>query len=296
MKIGKLFVGSILLAGATSLPEFLVDVSAIKQGMPDLAVGDLLGSSLMNLLILAVADILHKNPKKMFSRASAQHALSSTISINLTVITGIFIFLGPKVKEFNIGELGFGPLLIGITYLLSLRLIYHSRPSDDGPRENTGRKGKGLPLAIMIYLASAAVIFVAAPYLAEAAGQIAESSGLGKTFVGTTLVALCTSLPELVSTLTAVRMGAFDLAVGNIFGSNAFNMVLLVPLDFIHSGNLLASVSHSHVLSALSVILATSLVTIGQLYHQEKRVKFIEPDAFSVIAVVLGALFLLYWF
>lgn len=296
LKLGKLFVGSLLLAGATSLPELLVDVSAIQQGMPDLAVGDLLGSSLMNILILAIADLLHKNPKKMFSRASAQHALSSTISISLTVITAIFILLGPRIAMFDLVGVGLGPILIGLTYLFSLRLLYHSRPKDIPVQALENAPGPRLLPAIGIYLLSAVAIFIVAPYLSEAAGEIADKSGLGKTFVGTTLVAFCTSLPELVSTLTAVRMGAFDLAVGNIFGSNSFNMVLLIPLDFVYAGNLLASISPSHLLISLSVIYSTSLVAIGQLYPQEKRVRFIEPDALLVMLVILSSLFLLYWY
>lgn len=83
------------------------------------------------------------------------------------------------------------------------------------------------------------------PFLAQAAGQLAEASGLGGTFIGTTLVALATSLPELVATLVPICLGAADLAIGNLFGSNAFNMLLL-PLDLAFPGSLLAGVSQTH--------------------------------------------------
>ncbi len=296
-KIGRLFAGSIFLAGATSLPELLVDISAVRKGMPDLAVGDLMGSSLMNLLILAVADLLHRNPNKMFSRAGAQHALSAAISINMTVIACIAIFLGPQLAAYGLGEIGLGPLAIGVAYILGIRLVYYNQhPSDQTvePTSGTNRR-RELARAFSIYAASALVIFVAAPFLADAAGKIADISGLGKTFIGTTLVAFCTSLPEIVSTVVAVRMGAFDLAVGNIFGSNAFNMILMIPLDLIHEGNLLGVVSRTHVLTGMSVILASSVAVIGQLYQAEKRKKFIEPDAFAVIGIVIGTFILLYW-
>jgi len=81
-----------------------------------------------------------------------------------------------------------------------------------------------------------------------------ESPGLGKTFVATTLVAICISLPETVSTIAAVRMGAFDLEVGNIFGSNSFNMLLFIPLDLIHEGNLLGEISRTHIFTLFAVI------------------------------------------
>ena len=92
-------------------------------------------------------------------------------------------------------------------------------------------------------LGLAALLFVAAPYVAGSAGRIARLSGLTDTFIGTTLVAFATSLPEIATCLTALKIGAFSLLVGNIFGSNAFNMVLLVPLDAIADGPLLANVS-----------------------------------------------------
>lgn len=293
--IGSLFAGIVLLAGATSLPELLVDLSAVQKEMPDLAVGDLLGSSLMNLLILAVADLIHKNTRKIFSRASAQHALSAAISINMTVLTCVFIFLGPFLVDFNIGDVGLGPIAIGISYILGLRLVYRDQgvnaPENAPKAEN---KKNALPRAIFIYLLAASAIFVAAPFLAESAGKIATLTGVGDTFIGSTLVALCTSLPELVSTITAVRMGSFDLAVGNIFGSNSFNMILLIPLDFVFAGNLLAAITQTHILTALAVILATSVTVMGQLYQVEKRKKFIEPDALTVIAIVLAALALIF--
>lgn len=296
-RMGRLLAGSILLAGATSLPELLVDVSAIRKGMPDLAVGDLLGSSLMNLLILGVADLIHQNPRKMFSRVGAQHALAAVMSINMTTLAAIAIFLGPQLLSLGVGEIGLGPLMIGAVYILGLRLVYYDqRMSKQGSEETTTTaRRRELAQAFSVYLASALVIFIAAPFMAAAAGEIADMTGLGKTFIGSTLVAFCTSLPELVSTIAAVRMGAFDLAVGNIFGSNSFNMILLIPLDWVQPGNLLGSVSRSHVLTALAVILATSVAVMGQLYHEEKRRKLMEPDAAAVIAVVLGALYVLYW-
>lgn len=153
---------------------------------------------------------------------------------------------------------------------------------------------RSLPGAALGFVVAAAALVVAAPFLAEAAGELAELTGLGNTFFGTALVALCTSLPELVATLTAVRLGAFDLAVGNIFGSNAFNMVLLVPLDMVHPGSLLASVAPAHALTCLAAILITAVAVMGQLYQVERRLRFLEPDAALVIVLVGAALAVLY--
>lgn len=295
--IGHLLAGSILLAGATSLPELFVDISAIRNGMPDIAVGDLLGSSLMNLMILAVADLSHQNPRKMFSPAGAKHALSAAMSINVTTLAAAAMLLGHNLREIGIGEIGIGTLAIGSVYFLGLRLVYLDQQNTLRSKNlqiSLGRK-QALGKALSVYFACALAVFIAAPFMAESAGSIAEISGLGKTFIGSTLVAFCTSLPELVSTIAAVRMGAFDLAVGNIFGSNSFNMLLLIPLDWIHEGNLLGAVSQGHVLTALGVILATSVAVMGQLFSEEKRKKIVEPDALAIIAVVVTTLYVLYW-
>ncbi|HEX5036125.1 MAG TPA: sodium:calcium antiporter [bacterium] len=300
-KLGRLIVGSVFLAGATSLPEILVDLSSVRKGMPDLAVGDLMGSSLFNLFILAIADLMHRNPHKIFSRVSAAHALSAAMSIHMAAMACIAIFLEQRLSGFEFGAIGLGPLAIGVSYLLGLRLMYFDQRSaiaaGAAPRDSAAeRPGRGAMVkALSVFGVCTLVILIASPFLAEAAGKLSDATGLGKTFVGTTLVAFCTSLPEMVSTVTAVRIGAFDLAVGNIFGSNSFNMLILIPLDLFHEGSLLAAVNPSHILTALATILATSVAVMGQLYQAEKRKKFIEPDAFAIIGISIGALLLLYY-
>ena len=151
-----------------------------------------------------------------------------------------------------------------------------------------------LSWAVMTFMAAAAVLFFAGPELSHVAGMLAERSGLGGTFVGTTLVAITTSLPELVSSITALRLGAIDLAIGNTFGSNAFNMILFVPLDAMHEGPLFAALAPVHAVTAMAVIVATAIAVLGQLYQAKRRVPFFEPDALLMIFVLVGALALVY--
>lgn len=295
--MGRLLVGGIFLAGATSLPELFVDISAIRNNMPDLAVGDLMGSSLFNLLILAVADLIHRGENSFFSRAAVTHALSAAMSISVTALAGLFIFVGQQLAPYQIGELGIGTLSIFAAYTLGLRMVYVEQKfviTKDLDSSQTKKKSH-LTRTVIFYLLSASVMLIAAPFLANAAGKIAELTGLGNTFVGTTLVAFCTSLPELVSTLAAVHLGAYDLALGNIFGSNAFNMILLTPLDLIYKGSLLAAVSRAHVISSFSTIVITAVAVMGQLYQVEKRKLLLEPDAILIMMLVFCSLLLLYF-
>jgi len=307
-RLGRLLVGSLLLAAATSLPELSVDVSAIRKGLADLAVGDLLGSSLMNLLILAVLDLAVRSRGGMLSRQAASHALSGTLSIGLTAIVGLAVMTADRLPSFAVMNIGGWSLAVLVAYALGARMIFINQriaaraaaeaaeAAEDakaGPEE-AAEGWAGLWKPAGVFLAATAVLIVAGPQLAETAGELADESGLGRTFVGTTLVAVATSLPELVASITAIRVGAFDLVVGNVFGSNAFNMVLFAPLDAIHDGPLFLAANPVHAASAFAVILATVIAVLGQLYSLERRKRVVEPDAVLMLLVLGGAFVLVF--
>lgn len=299
---GRVFVGGLLLAGATSLPELVVDLEAVRLDLPDLAVGDLLGSSLFNLLILATLDFAFPSAfrRTAFSPKFLHHSLAAVLTIVLTAIVGIGIISRLETSFFGVSLFSWAVVIV---YLYGLRLIFLETGVSSAPAGASDVPRQALPVttnyrpllsAFSGYIASAFVILVAAPYLVHAADEIAKHSGLGHTFIGTTLVALATSLPELISTLAAFRMGAPDLALGNIFGSNAFNMMLFVPLDFMYPKVLFSSVRSVHAVTALSVIAATGIVVMGQLYRKKERSRFAEPSSETVVVVIILFLFLLY--
>lgn len=300
-KLGGLLVGTILIAGATSLPELGVNVSAVRRGDADLAVGDLVGSSLMNLLILAVLDLTRYSKGRMLSHASAKQALGATSSIALTAVVAIFILLSAQIGEFEVWRAGPGMIVLLIGYLLCLRLIHRGRQAAE--TQSADEHALWPPMlrklelkgASVGYVICGAVILVAAPFLSRAAGNLAQQTGLGGTFFGSTFVALSTSLPEVVTTFTAVRMRALDMAMGNIVGSNCFNMVLLIPLDLVFAGSLLAAVSRSHAYTALCVIVVTSVVLLSQLYPVERKRPLLEPDAWLAIVLIVASFTGLYF-
>jgi cation:H+ antiporter len=298
--MGRLVVGSVLLAGATSLPELTVDITAIRLNLPDLAVGDLLGSSLMNLLILALLDLTYHSRGKMLSRAAAAHALGGTLSIGLTALAGVGLLTARHAPHWSFAGIHLSVWLLALAYVLGVRMVFldqrvalQQAKASGAATEQLHPKGR-LRKYVIGFAAAAGVILLVGPRLAEAAGKIAELSGLGSSFVGTTFVALSTSLPELVASLAALRIGSFDLAVGNVFGSNAFNMLLFLPLDFAFPGTLFAAASPAHLVSALAAISATAVVIMGQLYQAESRIPLLEPDAWLVIVLIGAALALVY--
>ena len=291
-KIGHSMAGLILLAGATSLPELLVGWTGVSIGAIDLTVGELLGSCLLNLLILAIMDMATRTRGRMLSRLAAAHALSAAVCVLMASV----VLMGLMIKnDFSFLRLGPGTWAILIVYIACMRLIYNDQqipPDEPMPHEDDEKIS--LNKAIVTYLIAGLAIFLAAPELAHVADQLAEETGLGETFFGTVFVALITSLPEAASTYTAIRIGAFDMAVGNIFGSNCINIFIVSLVDVASPVPILGVASLVHIVTAGSVIVITTVAIIGLLYRAEKRYLLIEPDAILIILLVLGALYLVY--
>ncbi len=298
--LGRSVTGLVLLAGATSLPELSVGYSAVNIGAQDLTAGGVLGSSLVNLLILALVDLVSRRPGRLLTRSSAAHALSATVGALLTglILLGILLdFPGTFLRS---GPSSWGVITV---YALCARLIFldqreaakHAAGELPAlPVAEDERKRPSLLLSTIGFVACTAAIFFVAPALATKADEIATVTGLGRTFIGTLLVAAVTSLPEAVSTIAAVRLGAVDMAIANIFGSNAFNMVIFATLDFATTDSLLHSVSGTHAITATCVLITTSVGLLSILYNAEKRWWVFEPDSALIALMVLGSLYLVF--
>jgi cation:H+ antiporter len=155
-----------------------------------------------------------------------------------------------------------------------------------------GDDGAGLRASLLRFGLAAAVVLVAAPIVAISAEGIATEAAIGETAVGTSLVAVATSLPELVASLAAVRIGAHDLAVGNLFGSNALNMGMLLAIDLAYvDGPLLTAVSSPPVIVAgVGAILLMAVAIAIVVGGTETRIRRLEPDAVILLAAYVGAL------
>jgi cation:H+ antiporter len=237
----------------------------------------------------------------MISRLAAAHALSGLVSAALMAVVALGILTGPALGDYVVLRMSPAVIMLVIAYGLGVRLVFLDQQiaaraaAAHRLHEPSQAQAMSLGKALAGFAVCAVVVLIAGPYLAEAAGELAEQTGLGQTFVGTTLVALSTSLPELVSMIAALRMGAADLAIGNVFGSNAFNMILLAPLDLAQRESLFAVVSQRNAVTCIAAVLATQVAVMGQLYRSESRTRFIEPDAWLVIVIVLGGLALIYY-
>lgn len=297
--LGRMTVGLLLLALATSLPEIATDVSASLAGAPDLAVGDLFGSSMANMAILAIIDLVAR--RRVFPVAEMRQARLAIGAIMLTALALLGIVVASPLR---LGWIGAETVLIVAAYLALVgwlrRAPAHIRRTGLAPGMPLAGTGPGpeahrrdsrrLRRAVAGFGAGALVVMVTAPVLAIAGKELAELSGIGQTFVGATLLAITTSLPELATSLAAVRIGAVDLAVGNLFGSNALNMGILAFADLAYlPGPILGAVSPSQLVPGLGAILLTGLGLAAVLHGTETRVWRLEPDA-VLILVAYGLL------
>jgi len=299
--MGKAWVGLILMASVTSLPELMVGISssAFLQSA-DLAVGDIFGSCAFNLGILAILDAFVPNRNSLLGTASRNHVVAASLGIILLTLAAFAIFLP---KDIVISPwIGLTSLLFIVVYLVSVRLIYlnETNPEHGGGQTPPGRPGlEGITLRFIIsrYVFFALIIIASAltlPYFAE---HIAEYTGLGRSFVGTFFLAISTSLPEIAVSLAAVRMGSIDLAVGNLLGSNLFNILILAIDDILYTkGHILKDASSNNLFSVFSTILMTAVVIIGLSFHIKGKRYLLAWDAMLVGIIYFVNLFLLYKF
>ena len=275
--LGGIWIGLILIAAITSMPELVTGVSAAALvGSPDLALGALFGSNMLNLAVIALLDVL-SHPTPVLTRASPGHIASAGLMILLVAIAAGAISAGDRISWFALGWLGVPAIIILIVYLVGVRGIFHL--------ERRRRLGalRAAPLryeaisqrATYLKFALAAVAIIGAGiWLSFIGEEIAQTTVLKETFVGSLFLAITTSLPEVVVAVAALRLGAIDMGVAAMLGSNMFNMAIIAPVDLSYSqGSILSLASPEYIITALVVIAMGALVIAG-LRWRTKRMTF----------------------
>ncbi|MBK9134462.1 MAG: sodium:calcium antiporter [Betaproteobacteria bacterium] len=269
---GRGWVGLALLATVTSLPELASGISAVAfVDAPNLAVGNALGACVVNLLFLVVVDALQRH-QPMYREASATHLLSAGFGVVMLGFVALSLLTGTRAPAvLHVGV--YSPMLLAL-YLLALKGVHaHERravaagvptraPASAGQRRREWRR----------FGLAALVVLVAGSWLPEVADGLATALGLSRSFVGTVLMALVTTLPEMAVTLGALRLGALDMAIGNLLGSNLFNVVILAVDDaFYVRGPLLADAAAVHAGTAVTALVMTGLVIVGLVMRPQGR-------------------------
>jgi len=295
--LGRSWIGVVLLAATTSLPELFTGFGATALApLPDIALGDVLGSCMFNLLILSMMDAVQ--PEPITARAHQSHALSMGFGLLLIGVAGTGLAADRRLPA--IGWVGlYSPVLIAL-YFVAMRVIFaHEQQRRARETQEVAEELRyadtSLRTAVVHYSVAAVAVVAAALWLPRLGAELARETGLGEAFVGSLFIAVTTSLPEIVVSLTAVRIGAIDLGIANVLGSNLFNMLILGLDDvFYRQGPLMADAGASHSVSVVAIVMMYALFLIGLTFKVMTKRFVVTWDTGAIAAVYVVAVALSY--
>ena len=294
--LGRVWIGLVLIALVTSLPELATGISAAALvDAPDLALGTIFGSCTFNLAILAVLDMINSDGP-ILNRVSRGHIISAGVGVVLVALAAVSIFAGEGLSGLSLGWVGVPSTLILIFYIFSIRQIfnYERRRNGNENQQPLTLKYDGISnkKVYIGFTLSALAIIGAGIWLAFIGEEIAVTYNLNNSFVGTLFLAMTTSMPELAVGIAAVRLGAIDIAVADLMGANMINIAKIFIIDIFYTkGSILSLVSSSHLITAMITIAMTLVVVIGLRFSSRRKVlKFAGWYSYLLIGLwCLGA-------
>ncbi len=303
--LGSQFVGLVLLATATSLPEIVTTSAAAVAGNAALVLGNLFGGITMQTAILAAADALLVTGVLTMYPRKPTHALEAILLVVLLSVLLAACIFGDREVAFGVGA---GTMLLGLFYAGSIWLLRRYDANSDWipldlpeaqPEPNSHRPKRPADVSLSrLYLRMSgysSLILVGGIVLVTSAEAIAQQSGLGASFIGVTVLATATSLPEISTTFAAVRLGAYTMAISNIFGSNLIMLALLLPADMLYrDGTLLAGAGKSELLALIFGLMVTAIYVTGILVRRKPKVLGMGLDSACVLGVYGTSLAVLY--
>ena len=290
---GRVWMGVIAIALITSLPELFAGISAVtivKQ--PDLTIGNLLGANAFNLFNLALLDFFARR-ESIFTNASPSHRVTAWYSLLLLAAVGASLVLSLTGHTLALGWIGWYTPVIFLLYAFSVRQIFHYEKDLNAEEEpplydhvtNYRR-------VVVLFIVASLFIVAAGIWLAIIGDEIAMATGWGESFVGSMFLAFTTTLPEITVSFTALRIGAVDMAIANMLGSNLFNLSIIGVTDLFYTrGPVLADVSPGTAVTAATVA-AMSLLLILGLSHKPRRRRGVSYlNVGLALLFVIGAYF-----
>lgn len=299
--LGRAWIGAILIAGVTSLPELASGVSAVAWlNAPNLAAGAVLGSCLFNLALIAMIDLAYQ-PGRVLAKAQEVHILSGGLGVLMLGIVAMGVLIGPALNGFGIPGVSVLSVLILILYGVGGKLIAgleKERAGEVLEKEaiEGGYASISAQKAFLVFILSGVAVIVLGIWLAFIGDRLAATTGLSRSFVGNLFLALTTSLPEIAASLAAIRLGAIDLAIGNVLGSNLFNITLFFVYDLADGGaNFWASLTTGNAFAAVMTIMMTGVVIISLMYRASPKTPYrISWDGLAIAGMYVGSMALLY--
>ncbi len=294
---GEALIGGLFLAGVTSLPDFAATLTAAADGYAEMAMSNILGSMAVNLAFLAVADLTYRSANLEHAAASSGNLIQSGLFIVLLTIPLLAMLIVPFTV---LGVHPATPVLL-VAYLFGYKLVrqdvdtpmwqprHTAHTVIDKPDERRSRDQSLSSLWFSFFLV--ALITCASGWLLMSSAEtLVERTQLSQTLVGTLLTAVFTSLPELVTTLAAIRYGALTLAVGNILGTNCFNVLVIAAADVTYrSGSIYHAITNQQLVWTVIAILLTGILLLGLLRRERYGIARMGFESFLVLVIYLGA-------
>ncbi|MCK5684880.1 sodium:calcium antiporter [bacterium] len=282
----KGFIGFLLLAFITSVPELVVSISAVSlENSPNLALGNVFGSNMFNLFIIVILDFVYKGYPFLYS-VSKTHIVSASLGIIMMCMGSVGLLFAKLgiVTIFNsvIFNIGFMSFVILAVYLISMLIMYkHEHSQDASSDEEEKYKDITIRRAASIFSFLGLVVVIVGVWLTDLGDCIAKTPftflgntmTFGSTFVGTLFMAFATSLPELVVSLGAIKLGQCDMALGNILGSNIFNMSIIFVADLFYRSNSIfhtTATNQYHLVTAFFAIIMCMIVILSMSFRRKK--------------------------
>lgn len=299
--LGRAWIGAILIASITSLPELASGISAVTWlKVPNLAAGAVLGSCLFNLMLIAVMDLAYQ-PGRVLASAQEVHILSGGLAVLLLGLAAISVLVGPALNSFGILGISFLSIVILVLYAVGGKMIAGLEKERMG--QVLEQEAQALDYAHIsvhkaytAFILSAAAVILLGIWLASIGDRLATATGLSSSFVGNLFLAISTSLPEIAASLAAIRLGAIDLAIGNVLGSNLFNVTLLAIYDLADGRtNFWAALTNTNGFAAVMTMMMTGVVVISLMYRASPRTPYrFSWDGVALIAMYVCSICALY--
>ncbi|MBM7554251.1 sodium:calcium antiporter [Thalassobacillus pellis] len=283
-KASSAFVG-IIIGVAVSLPELTASVTAVVINSPDLAIGNLVGSNLFNILVLALLDIYYRRQQIMGStNFESESYCYLLIIMTMVVMLGLSLTLPEGVYH-----VGYTSVVLTLLYFGGIRWINAHSDEKVKPRKQENRRfeNKTKHQVILWFLFYGLLIMIVGTVLTVAADQIAVITGLGASFIGSILVGASTSLPDAVSLATVLKMRNYNMGVSSLLGSNVFNLLLLAFTDVIYfQNNLFQHAGSTHIVTS-----GASIAMILLLLYSIKRKKHSSTFMYMLPSLLIAAVY-----
>lgn len=290
------WIGVVLLAGVTSLPEMFSGISAsalVRQ--PDLAIGNIYGACVMNLVVVAIISTMHTRGQ-ISARVGREQALSAVLGMIAIAFSGLGLFVsGQRIIPVSLFDVGLFSLGTFIFCLAAQHMIYRHEVENPDTAKEPEHGHISTRRATIRFLLAAVAIVAAGLYLPKVADELALAMGWGRSFVASIFMSLATTSPEIVVSISALRMGQPGMALGNLFGSCIFNISLIFVDDVFYHGSILADVSQTHIFTAFLALAMMGVSLTGLLFpRRQKGLGMVGWDAAIILALYLLGVFVIY--